>query len=441
MSSVKKSVSESEVVLLWQRQVQQERSLLDTEGEPVTVIYPGRPNDSRGGDFRDAVVASVNANRQGCIEVHTKASGWEAHGHHRDPAYNQVVLHVALEMDRPGQTLLQNGKSIPTVILRQPAMPKPGPAVPVRGLPCQRLSRRWSREKLALTLDRAGDLRLQEKAARFLSELANTRPDQVLYQGLLEALGYIRNKEPFVRLAAQTPLKSIEEIIRKSREKDVPETIQALLLGNAGLLPSQRRVTSGDSYTDHLEQIWSGMPHQNSLSFREWELFKVRPANNPVRRIIAVSHLIRRYLNSGWLVFFSDALQRASPERSPKELEAALEVKAEGYWASHFDFGRPLPTSPILLGKERAAVIAVNVILPFFLAWSRMIEEPVFCLKVREVYRHYPRLESNSIERHMLQQLSAESYRIDSACRQQGLIQIYQKLCTRGKCEECDFSH
>mgnify|MGYP000960081850 CR=1 FL=1 len=441
MSSVKKSVSESEVVLLWQRQVQQERSLLDTEGEPVTVIYPGRPNDSRGGDFRDAVVASANANRQGCIEVHTKASGWEAHGHHRDPAYNQVVLHVAMEMDRPGQTLLQNGKSIPTVILKQPAAPEPGPAVLVRGLPCQRLSHRWSREKLALTLDRAGDLRLQEKAARFLNELANTGPDQVLYRGILEALGYIKNKEPFVRLAAQAPLKIVEEKIRKSREKDISETIQALLLGTAGLLPSQRRVICGDSYTEHLEQIWLGMPHQNSLSFREWELFKVRPANNPVRRIIAVSYLILRYLNSGWLVFFSDALRRASPERFQKELEAALEVKAEGYWAGHFDFGRPLPASPVLLGRERAAVIAINVILPFFLAWSRLIEEPVLYIKVREVYRHYPRLESNSIERHMLQQLSAESYRPDSASRQQGLIQIYQKLCTRGKCEKCDFSN
>jgi hypothetical protein len=73
-------ISESEVALLWQQQMQKQRVLVDSEGEPVEIIYPGRLNDSRGGDYRDALISSGQARRSGCIEIHTLTSGWQATG-------------------------------------------------------------------------------------------------------------------------------------------------------------------------------------------------------------------------------------------------------------------------------------------------------------------------------------------------------------------------
>ena len=110
---------ESEVVRIWQQQLQNRRLLDDCEGRPVEIIYPGRLNDGQGGDFKDAVVISGNACKSGDIEIHTRSSLWEGHGHHRNPVYNRVVLHVALEQDRPGRALLQNGQTIPTIILNR----------------------------------------------------------------------------------------------------------------------------------------------------------------------------------------------------------------------------------------------------------------------------------------------------------------------------------
>ena len=111
------NLGENEVVRIWQQQLRKRRLLDDAEGRPVKIIYPGRRNDGRGGDFRDAVVISGNSWKSGDIEIHTRSSGWQAHGHHLNPAYNRVVLHVALEQDRQGNTVLQNGQTIPTIIL------------------------------------------------------------------------------------------------------------------------------------------------------------------------------------------------------------------------------------------------------------------------------------------------------------------------------------
>jgi hypothetical protein len=38
----------------------------------------------------------------------------------------------------------------------------------------------------------------------------------------------------------------------------------------------------------------------------------------------------------------------------------------------------------------------------------------------------------------MLNQLGLKPGTVNSACRQQGLMHIYQTLCTQGQCEKCD---
>jgi hypothetical protein len=259
----------------------------------------------------------------------------------------------------------------------------------------------------------------------------------------MEALGYAKNKLPFVQLARRVPLKWAEEKFSRSTKEDYIKILQALLLGAAGLLPSQRRLLHAESeYTDQMEQIWSTLPHPDSMSYRDWELFKVRPANFPVRRIIALSHLLQRYCEKGWLPAFMEIIRRAPEQRPHFSLESAFMVTSEGYWARHYDFGRSNSNpSPVLLGRERAGVIVINVLLPFMLSMSQMTNRQFLSKKALDIFRCYPRLGSNSVERHMIQQLEITTREVNSARRQQGLIHIYQSLCTQGKCEECEFAH
>ncbi len=107
-----------------------------------------------------------------------------------------------------------------------------------------------------------------------------------------------------------------------------------------------------------------------TMSGEAWDTFKVRPGNLPVRRLAAMSYLLLRYREKGLLSGLMDYLDGWQPE-SPRGLEAGLMVGAEGYWAAELDFGLPAGRSaPALLGRDRAAEIVVNVLLPFAAAWG-----------------------------------------------------------------------
>jgi hypothetical protein len=90
-----------------------------------------------------------------------------------------------------------------------------------------------------------------------------------------------------------------------------------------------------------------------------------------------------------------------------------------------------------LIGARRAADIAVNVLLPFALAWGKVSYLPALERKALDLYRGYPRLVVNTVERHMKNQLGLDSRVVNSARRQQGLIHIYNSLCTQGRCDSC----
>ena len=174
------------------------------------------------------------------------------------------------------------------------------------------------------------------------------------------------------------------------------------------------------------------------MSGKDWELFKVRPGNLPMRRIIALSHLLYRFREPGWLQTLLDLVRKVPLKRAPEDLETAFIVKVEGYWRGHNNFDKANSAScTVLLGPERAAEIVVNVLLPFYRSWVRNAGKTASGRKALRIYRCYPRLETNSIERHMLKQLALTSRQVNTASRQQGLLHIYKTLCTQGKCEEC----
>ena len=93
---MKNKLRENEVIKLWQQLLLNRRKLTTEGGEPIRIIYPGRSNDDQGADFSEAVIATRRGVIKGDIEVHVKSSGWLAHRHHQNPAYNRVILHVVM---------------------------------------------------------------------------------------------------------------------------------------------------------------------------------------------------------------------------------------------------------------------------------------------------------------------------------------------------------
>ncbi len=85
----------------------------------IEIVYPGRINDDRGADFRDAVIATSRGLIKGDVEIHVKSSGWREHRHHRDVFYNRVILHVVMWHNSKTATHLQNGKEVPVLALHK----------------------------------------------------------------------------------------------------------------------------------------------------------------------------------------------------------------------------------------------------------------------------------------------------------------------------------
>jgi len=437
---------ESQFIRVWQHQLLDRTGLVTEEGEPIEIIYPGRLNHDQGADFRDAVIATSRGLIRGDIEVHVKSGDWRGHRHHQNAAYNRVILHVVMWHNTKAATNLQNGREVPILALHKYVTIPTSQwsnlvsASTSLNIPCLKAGQRLTAGTMGGILDRAGEERFLAKAARFHTDLAQMEASQCLYQGIMSALGYSKNKLPFLELARRLPLQILESMAQgEISDEECLARQQALLLGTAGLLPSQRpdrhpENRLDDKWIDKLERLWISCHHTEAMSHHAWQLFKVRPNNSPVRRLVAVSHLILRYRNKGILEELVGMVKEVPVSRGYRGLARGLLVTTDGYRASHFTFG---PSGRTLLGSGRAADITVNVLLPFSLAWSQFTSQPELERKTFELYGRYPRLAANSVERHMTEQLGLNSSLVKSARRQQGLIHIYNTLCTQGRCNSC----
>jgi hypothetical protein len=444
-----KNIPERVVVERWQ-QLTDRTDLTTTNGELIRIIYPGRKNDGRGADFRDAVIATSQGIIKGDIEVHVKSSDWQAHRHHQDPVYNRVRLHVVLWHNGKAATTLHNGKTAPILAIDKYLGDAIDPEVrlvsPPASLPCHKMINSLARDTLGRLLDSAGQERFGGKASRFQAQLSQMEASQCLYQGIMVALGYAQNKRPMLKLASRLPLNRLQSVTGdKISDQECLARLQALLLGTAGLLPSQRydrqQGYEDDRWLNQLEELWAAWGSPKAMPEDEWQLFKVRPNNLPPRRIAAMSYLILRYRKRGIAAEVVDMIKGTPANRGYLKLEQGVIVTADGYWASHFDCGPDCRTNNLaLIGRWRAADIVVNVLLPFAFAWGKLNYQPEVEWKAVDLYQGYPRLAVNNVERHMIKQLKLNRNLVNSAQRQQGLIHIYNTLCSQGKCNCCQLS-
>jgi len=441
MLEVREPTHEGLLAEIWCRQWLVKGRLLATDGQGLEIIHPGEANGDSGPDFRDAIIAAEAGEVRGDVELHVRSSGWRAHGHHLDPAYNGVVLHVALWEDGAGTVQLQSGRTVPTLALHpylslsldELERRAKVPMLPAE--PCLQARESLGDAALGRLLDRAGMERFRAKASRFRRWLAMLPPAEALYQGLMEALGYARNQEPFLELARRLPLAAVEAHAPSSPFPDEALCLEALLLGSAGLLPSQRGWALPDEgYVAEVEAAWLSMGRKALLSSQAWHTFRVRPDNFPTRRLAAAARLMLRY-HRGLIEGLMQAVSNA--EGGLQGLEGALVIGAEGYWGEHIDFGHPAPPRA-LLGRGRAADMAVNVMLPFGFAWAEASGDQGLKARTLGLYELYPRLSPNRVTRKMEEHLSAGGPAIaGSACRQQGLIHIHSVLCRGHRCPEC----
>jgi hypothetical protein len=408
--------SEAQLVRLWEGQRFPAQALVSGDTSPLRVVFRGRPcSGSAGPDFRDAIIELRGRRLRGDVELHVLASAFRRHGHHHDHAYDNVILHVVFWDDDRGNTCLATGRRVPVVALgpwvarRAEELQAWLRRAPLWQEPCWSANQRLGTEVVAAILDDAGDRRFEEKAGAFAAALLEEDGEEILYRGILEALGYSQNREPFRLLAHALPWRQLRCCIRGQPAQERVVAAESALLARAGfagpLAGEPGALPSWPAEPNGVDSI--GLP---------WHLVGIRPENHPARRLAGAAHLLVRYLGKGLLTGLLEKVAEASGER-PQVLTAALRVDAG------------------LIGPRRADEIAVNVVLPFTLAWAQARQDKPLAQAVLTLYRHYPKLSRYGILRRLTAALGRGL--TGGARRQQGMLRLFHRYCRQGDCNRC----
>jgi hypothetical protein len=110
---MKAVIKEAYIHYLWKNKLLLVHTLKLKSGEEIAVLNVGVHNENQSGP--DFLMASIKINElvwYGHVEIHVNSSDWYQHKHHTDTNYNNVILHLVYNDNKP---VKQNGVLLPTV--------------------------------------------------------------------------------------------------------------------------------------------------------------------------------------------------------------------------------------------------------------------------------------------------------------------------------------
>jgi hypothetical protein len=264
--------------------------------------------------------------------------------------------------------------------------------------------------------------------------------DQLLYEGLMECLGYSKNQESFLRLARAVTLQAV----RVHRIENNEEALQALLLGAAGLIPKMKTVRDKESrqFVRRLNHEWKAQKtyyRSSVLHPADWQFFPTRPVNFPTLRIAAATPLIRAILCDDLFRRIIENLKTTDKKaRAIPSLRELLAIDPLPYWTRHYRFDYPSSKPVHPLGPERTDAAITNVVIPLALLYARIFKDRTVREGALRLFDSMPPAADNCITRLMDKQLLNGRLGLTSVRAQQGVIQLYKFYCGEERCAECD---
>ena len=394
----------------WEAQCLAPGRLTTTDGEPVRILNPGRLNLDSGPDFAEARVEIGGVAWAGSVEIHRTSGDWEAHGHHRDPAYRRVVLHVVLAADRRTGTLRRDdGSPLPELVLlphldRSLRSLVHDLAEAPRRAP--RCAARWAEvpETLARAWVRAcGEARLRDQTAR-LARAYGQRPDldRLLVGRAFRALGYEANADAMEALAGRLDL-------RRLRALGDPLGVLALVAGTAGLLDAPGLFP--DPVVERWAAVGAGVVPMDPAAWHTGG----RPANRPRVRLAQAAALVgpRGPLGPDAVATLADDLRFG-----PSAVVARLRV--------------PTADGTPALGADRARVLLTNAVLPVLALDAELRGDPALDALLVDTVASLP-----AVCDHVTRDFVEAGATVRSALDAHGLHHLAQTYCDEGHCARC----
>lgn len=417
----------------WKHKLYPLKELTTSDGQRVEIVDPGLHNRNAGPDFFNAKIRIGSTMWVGNVEIHDKSSDWYQHGHDKDSRYDNVVLHVAAELDT--EVMKSNGEYVPQLQLSVPddvlthydELQKTDEYPP-----CYKVIPHLSALIIHSWMAALQTERLEQKteAIRKRAELCNGSWEDAYFVTLARNYGFGINGEVFEQWAYNIPLNAV------AHHRDDLFQIEAIFMGQAGLLELDsipeyyQKDALNDGYFAKLRNEYQYLAHKFSMKpidFKLWRFLRLRPQNFPHIRISQLANLYYQQ---------KAGLSQLMECETLDELKNVLKSQVTSYWETHYTFGSISPKNEKHLSYGSINLLMINTAIPMLFAYGRHTSKEVLCDKAFDFLEQL-KAENNHIIR-MWQQVGLP---VKTAGDSQALIQLKKEYCDKKECLRCRFGY
>ncbi len=403
----------------WKHKIFPLKGLMTTTGQVLEVIDSGQANTNAGPDFFNAKIKLDGVQWAGNIEIHRSSSDWFKHGHHTNPAYDSVILHIATHIDT--EVTRSNGERIPQVLLDCPAYIKDN----YRELlatdkypPCYRIIPSLSLFTVHSWMSALQFERFQQKTEQLSERLkfCNNHWEDAFFITLARNFGFGLNSDAFETMARHLPLRAVD------KHRDNLFQVEALFFGQAGLLQEEME----DDYYTKLKKEYRYLAHKFGLTpmdATQWRFLRLRPDNFPHVRIAQLACLYHQSYG-----LFSLLMEK----QTLKELHELLKGGTSPYWQTHHLFGTASPKRSKSLSGTSIDLLIINTVITFLYAYGIHKANEQLCNRAGRFLEEL-KSENNYITR-MWEQCGIQAKHAGDS---QALIQLKKEYCDKKKCLYC----
>ncbi|NOZ34740.1 MAG: DUF2851 family protein [Chlorobi bacterium] len=418
------TIPEKFIHYIWRNKLFNSENITDVDGTEIKILSTGTLNTDAGPDFFNAKIKIGDTIWAGNIEIHLRSSDWFKHNHHKDPAYNNVILHLVTENDK--KCYSADNKLIVTSILNYDKHlfeQYQNLLTAKQEIPCRNFIPQVDTFYLSDWLSSLLIERAEQKTnyAKSLFDFKTGNWEEILYILTAKAFGFKVNALPFEMLA-----KSLPSIIL-AKHKNSKFQIEALLFGQAGMLEND---TNNDDYYLKLKKEYTFLKNKYKLTPIEpylWKFMRIRPSNFPTIRISQFADLIFKSTH-----LFSKILET----KTIGELEKMFNVTADGYWNTHYKFGTETRFKEKKTGKSAVNSIIINTVIPILFLCGKEKANPDITEKA-VTFLEKLKPEKNKITKKWI----SAGLEIKNAYFSQSLIQLYNEYCIKKRCLDCRIGH
>ncbi|MFQ7082964.1 MULTISPECIES: DUF2851 family protein [Bacteroides] len=409
---------------VWKHKIFPLKMLQTATGESVEVIDAGLPNTNAGPDFFNAKLKIGGTLWVGNIEVHTLASDWMRHGHDKDAAYDNVILHVAETVDC--EVFRANGAPVPQLQLSCPeSVRRHYDELSHTEIypPCYSILSSLPKLTVHSWLSALQVERFEQKARAIAARLEryNNHWEDVFFITLARNFGFGLNGDAFEAWASRLPFRAID------KHRDDLFQVEAFFFGQAGLLDEE--LPDADGYYLKLQKEFRYLQHKFELSVpmtaTQWRFLRLRPGNFPHVRLAQLANLYYKERSLFSRIMEADTLEA---------VRKLLTVTTSPYWEEHFNFRKVSSSREKQVGKNAQNLIIINTVIPFLYAYGLHKADELLCERATGFLESL-KAEDNHIIRHW----SGAGLPVSTAADSQALLQLQKEYCDKKDCLRCRF--